>query len=196
MAHSRLLALLSPFTATPVGYRASEAPSAEHRAASNQRAACSTSRPLHGQRSSACLPRQPSAPQTATLASAHRQPASACVVHSVQSPVLVPVREISEREELRPLPRAVENVADDTTLHNPLARQSRFSPGWMGVRHADTALWRLHTSAICRGGSAEVTQTMHKACGVYCQSLPSHAGRAIASRNSQLSQAEVLPYNF
>ena len=34
---------------------------------------------------------------------------------------------------LKPLPRAVENVADDPSLHNPLARQERLSTGWFGV---------------------------------------------------------------
>lgn len=34
---------------------------------------------------------------------------------------------------LKPLPRAVENVADDPSLHNPLQRLHRLGPGWMGV---------------------------------------------------------------
>ena len=34
---------------------------------------------------------------------------------------------------LKPLPRAVENVADDPSLHNPLQRLHRLGPGWFGV---------------------------------------------------------------
>lgn len=34
---------------------------------------------------------------------------------------------------LRPLPRAVENVADDPRLANPLARQERMGTGWLAV---------------------------------------------------------------
>ncbi|KAK9806140.1 hypothetical protein WJX72_003083 [[Myrmecia] bisecta] len=34
---------------------------------------------------------------------------------------------------LKPLPRAVENVADDPSLHNPKQRLERMSTGWMGV---------------------------------------------------------------
>jgi hypothetical protein len=33
----------------------------------------------------------------------------------------------------KPLPKALESVADDPTLHNPLQRMERFSPGWCGV---------------------------------------------------------------
>ena len=45
----------------------------------------------------------------------------------------MPTGEDSERVILKPLPRAVENVADDPSLHNPLARQERLSTGWFGV---------------------------------------------------------------
>jgi len=34
---------------------------------------------------------------------------------------------------LKPLPRAVENVADDPSLHNPLQRLHRLGTGWFGV---------------------------------------------------------------
>jgi len=48
---------------------------------------------------------------------------------------------------LKPLPRDVENVADDPSLHNPLARMQRLGTGWMGVRHTRRARpnsrWRL-----------------------------------------------------
>ncbi len=71
----------------------------------------------------------------------------------------MPTGEDSERVVLKPLPRAVENVADDPSLHNPLARQERLSTGWFGVStlqsiwpgeawasqgilsHEDTAAW-------------------------------------------------------
>lgn len=45
----------------------------------------------------------------------------------------MPTGEDSENAVLKPLPRAVENVADDPSLHNPLARQERLSTGWFGV---------------------------------------------------------------
>ena len=35
--------------------------------------------------------------------------------------------------QLKPLPRNVENVADDPSLHNPLARLERLGTGWFGV---------------------------------------------------------------
>ena len=34
---------------------------------------------------------------------------------------------------LKPLPRAVENIADDPSLHNPLQRLNRLGTGWFGV---------------------------------------------------------------
>ena len=34
---------------------------------------------------------------------------------------------------LKPLPRAVENIADDPSLHNPLQRLHRLGTGWFGV---------------------------------------------------------------
>lgn len=34
---------------------------------------------------------------------------------------------------LKPLPREVENLADDPSLHNPLQRMQRLGTGWMGV---------------------------------------------------------------
>ncbi len=50
-------------------------------------------------------------------------------------PVSLPVDAGSSRSEaLKPLPRNVENVADDPSLHNPLARMQRLGTGWMGVR--------------------------------------------------------------
>ncbi len=45
----------------------------------------------------------------------------------------MPTGEDRETKALKPLPRAVENVADDPSLHNPLARQERLSTGWFGV---------------------------------------------------------------
>ena len=61
------------------------------------------------------------------------------------------VREI-EKSRLRELPRDVENVADDPSLHNPLQRQKRLSTGWMGVstclQIAVTGLFRYPTAAF------------------------------------------------
>ncbi|CAL8466503.1 g6039 [Coccomyxa elongata] len=45
----------------------------------------------------------------------------------------MPTGEDRETKALKPLPRDVENVADDPSLHNPLARQERLSTGWFGV---------------------------------------------------------------
>jgi HAD superfamily hydrolase (TIGR01509 family) len=44
----------------------------------------------------------------------------------------VPVRE-AEVEMLMPLPKDVENLADDPHLHNPLKRSERMGTGWFGV---------------------------------------------------------------
>lgn len=51
-------------------------------------------------------------------------------------PISLPVDSGSSRSSgaLKPLPRNVENVADDPSLHNPLARMQRLGTGWMGVR--------------------------------------------------------------
>lgn len=47
----------------------------------------------------------------------------------------VPVREIapSEEEALMPMPKDVENLADDPNLQNPLQRSERMSTSWFGV---------------------------------------------------------------
>ena len=47
----------------------------------------------------------------------------------------VPVRELKplEEEALLPLPKDVENLADDPQLQNPLQRSERMSTGWFGV---------------------------------------------------------------
>lgn len=48
----------------------------------------------------------------------------------------VPIREVPRSEEeqsLLPMPRDVENLADDPQLHNPLQRSERLSTGWFGV---------------------------------------------------------------
>ncbi len=47
---------------------------------------------------------------------------------------------------LKPLPRDVENVADDPSLHNPLARMQRLGTGWMGVRHTRRARPNLRSA--------------------------------------------------
>ena len=48
-------------------------------------------------------------------------------------PASVPESASDRAVTLKPLPRAVENVADDPSLHNPLQRLHRLGPGWMGV---------------------------------------------------------------
>lgn len=48
---------------------------------------------------------------------------------AVPATVIEKVAEI----EAKPLPRAVENAADDPSLHNPLQRMERLSTGWFGV---------------------------------------------------------------
>jgi hypothetical protein len=45
----------------------------------------------------------------------------------------VPTGEESREETLKMLPRKTEGVADDPSLHNPLARLERLSTGWFGV---------------------------------------------------------------
>ena len=62
-----------------------------------------------------------------TSAPAHSPVASALIP--------VPVREISptEEEALMPMPRDVENLADDPNLQNPLQRSERMSTSWFGV---------------------------------------------------------------
>ena len=51
--------------------------------------------------------------------------------------------------QLKPLPRNVENVADDPSLHNPLARLERLGTGWFGV------------SAWLRGLFCDVNEQSH-----------------------------------
>lgn len=81
-----------------------------------------------------CLPRHlAAAPARPSPGATLSQPLTACAAYSFQTPALVPVREVSESAELKPLPRAVENVADDPSLANPLARQNRLNTAWMGV---------------------------------------------------------------
>lgn len=41
--------------------------------------------------------------------------------------------EIAEKEALKPLPRNMENIADDPSLGNPLQRMERMGTGWFGV---------------------------------------------------------------
>jgi hypothetical protein len=55
------------------------------------------------------------------------------------------VRELQkEKEMLLPLPKDVENLADDPQLHNPLKRSERMGTGWFGV-----SLWKeLSRSSI------------------------------------------------
>ena len=49
------------------------------------------------------------------------------------APASVPEHAQDVAISLKPLPRAVENIADDPSLHNPLQRLHRLGPGWFGV---------------------------------------------------------------
>lgn len=62
----------------------------------------------------------------------HRKTSLSCRASSAPVTVSIPAVETSE-PYLKPLPRAVENVADDASLHNPLVRMERLSTGWFGV---------------------------------------------------------------
>lgn len=44
-----------------------------------------------------------------------------------------PEIDLEEKEALKPLPRNVENIADDPSLGNPLERMQRMGTGWFGV---------------------------------------------------------------
>ena len=50
--------------------------------------------------------------------------------------------------QLKPLPRNVESVADDPSLHNPLARLERLGTGWFGVSLSYLALLDLRPLAL------------------------------------------------
>ena len=64
------------------------------------------------------------------VADSHRsQPKLVCFA----VPASVPESANETGISLKPLPRAVENVADDPSLHNPLQRLHRLGPGWFGV---------------------------------------------------------------
>lgn len=52
---------------------------------------------------------------------------------AVPASIPMPTGEDSVDVSLKPLPRNVENVADDPSLHNPLARLERLGTGWFGV---------------------------------------------------------------
>lgn len=65
----------------------------------------------------------------------------------------VPLKDINHTEEeqiLRPLPRDVENLADDPQLHNPLQRSERLSTGWFGVSSRLTAPLADQQSHLCK----------------------------------------------
>ena len=65
-----------------------------------------------------------------STASTHRlQPNFVCFA----VPASVPDSANDVAISLKPLPRAVENIADDPSLHNPLQRLHRLGPGWFGV---------------------------------------------------------------
>ena len=53
---------------------------------------------------------------------------------AVPAGVVVEKPDKNNKKELElPLPRAVENAADDPSLHNPLERMERMSTGWFGI---------------------------------------------------------------
>lgn len=65
------------------------------------------------------------------------------------------VEQLKEQEELKPLPREVEGLVDDPSVHNPLQRMERLGTGWFGViMEHDGVLfqdtWELHTQAWLR----------------------------------------------
>ena len=65
-----------------------------------------------------------------SASSGHRlQPKFVCFA----VPASVPDSANDVAVSLKPLPRAVENIADDPSLHNPLQRLHRLGPGWFGV---------------------------------------------------------------
>lgn len=65
---------------------------------------------------------------------AHLPFASAVSSQAAPSLAVVEVAAPAPTETLlKPLPRAVENIADDANLRNPLARMERLSTGWFGV---------------------------------------------------------------
>ena len=81
---------------------------------------------------------------------------------TISIPALVPVKEVkaseTEEEILLPLPRDVENLADDPQLHNPLQRSERMSTGWFGVSSSGAyagssqSLGSLDSVAAAQGG--------------------------------------------
>ncbi len=60
-------------------------------------------------------------------------------LHSAKNsgaPVAVPARVLEtlhDQEALLPMPRSVEGLVDDPSIHNPLQRSERLSTGWFGV---------------------------------------------------------------
>ena len=79
-------------------------------------------------------------PYSAGIGGPHNRRSVQSVVTSLAAlPASLPLpagKDRSEQTVLKPLPRAVENVADDPSLHNPLARLERLSTGWFGVSPA------------------------------------------------------------
>lgn len=79
-------------------------------------------------------------PYAAGIGGPHNSRSVQSVVTSLAAlPASLPLpagQDRSEEAVLKPLPRAVENVADDPSLHNPLARLERLSTGWFGVSQA------------------------------------------------------------
>jgi hypothetical protein len=61
---------------------------------------------------------------------------------------------LHDQEILLPLPRSVEGVADDPSIHNPLQRQERLSTGWFGVI--------LEYEGVCVESSWETHMTVRR----------------------------------
>ena len=97
---------------------------------------------------------------------------------SASALIPVPVREtVADEEMLMPMPKDVENLADDPQLHNPLQRSERMSTGWFGVSipllphsiavHEFAEVQRSRGSSVnawemCKHG---VVLDIHVACG-------------------------------
>lgn len=85
----------------------------------------------------------------------------------VSMPAVKLSEQLKEMEELRPLPRNVEGVADDPSVHNPLQRHERLGTGWFGViMEHDGVLfqdtWELHTQV--RAGLTASVGLVHAPC--------------------------------
>lgn len=72
-------------------------------------------------------------PNRAVVAGRCRRQVPKIVCYSTAAVPATVMERLKEEQLMLPLPRAVENPADDATLHNPLQRMERLSTGWFGV---------------------------------------------------------------